>query len=108
MIERLLRVHFVIKFLVSGGTATAINLVVLYTLTEWVGIWYLFSAVIAFVVAFFVSFCLQKFWTFIDHRIDVLTAQAGLYALIQLWDLIANTTGLYLLVEHANVWYVAA
>lgn len=108
MIARLLKIHFVIKFLVSGGAATAVNVAVLYLLTEWFGIWYLFSAVIAFTVAFFVSFSLQKFWTFIDHRTDVLPAQAGLYALIQIWDLCVNTLGLYILVEHFHIWYIGA
>jgi len=108
MIQRLLNIHFVAKFLIAGATATAVNISVLYVLTEKFGIWYLFSAVIAFTLAFFVSFGLQKFWTFIDHRTDVLPTQAGLYALIQVWDLSLNTLGLYILVSHFGVWYVGA
>jgi putative flippase GtrA len=108
MIERFLKIHFLIKFLVSGGTATAVNLVALYVLTDFFGLWYLISAVIAFVIAFFVSFTLQKFWTFIDHRTDVLPAQASLYIVVQVWDLCLNTAGLYMLVTHFHLWYIAA
>ncbi len=106
MQERFFRVPFLIKFLISGGTATATILLVLYILTEWFGMWYLFSAGIAFVAGTFVSFTLQKFWTFTDRRIDVLKKQAGWYVLIQIWDLGLNTLGLYILVEHFHVWYL--
>lgn len=96
------------RFLVSGGFATGVNLGLLYTLTDWFGLWYLASAIVAFVVAFFISFTLQKFWTFEDRSQDGIHFQAGLFFAAALFNLGLNTLGLYLLVEYAGVHYLIA
>ena len=45
-----------VKFIIAGGTAAFTDLVLLYIFTDILGWWYLVSAAIAFVIAFFVSF----------------------------------------------------
>jgi len=57
----------VFRFLLSGGTALLTDLILLYLFTDLFGIWYVASAVAAFILAFMVSFLLHKFWTFGDH-----------------------------------------
>ena len=58
--------HFVqfkiVRYLISGGTAAAINLSLLFLLTEFVGMWYLASSVLSFIAGFTASFLFQKFW----------------------------------------------
>src|SRR3989344_202517 len=44
----------IVRFVVSGGTATAVNLGILFVLTHLFGLWYLLSSVIAFLGAYFV------------------------------------------------------
>lgn len=97
-----------LKFLVSGGVATGINIGVLYLLTEYVGWYYLVSAITAFIIAFCFSFSLQKFWTFKDGRVDVLHTQMPLYLLVSLVALFCNTSLLFVLVQWLHVWYIAA
>lgn len=96
------------KYIISGGTATVVNLSLLYTLTEFFHIWYLISAAVAFVGAFGVSFTLQKFWTFRDHDTEDIHKQLSLYLVVVLVNLGINTLLVYLLVEHAGLWYIYA
>jgi putative flippase GtrA len=56
-----------VKYVVSGGSAAIVDIVALYVFTDLFGIWYILSAILAFISAFFVSFLLQKYWTFKDN-----------------------------------------
>src|SRR3989344_1308256 len=75
-----------IKYVISGGTAAAVDLGLLFLLTEIAGIWYLLSAVIAFICSLFTVF----------------------FTLVALFNLGLNTLLLYLAVEVWHVWYLAA
>lgn len=97
-----------VRFVISGGTATAVNLGILFLLTHVFGLWYLTSSVIAFMAAFFVSFTLQKFWTFEDGSRSRLRSQAVIYFLIILVDLGVNTALMYFFVEHVHMHYLVA
>jgi putative flippase GtrA len=96
------------RYLVSGSSAAVVDLGLLYGLTEWASLHYLASATIAFVAAFFVSFFLQKFWTFQDHSVERVHAQVALYFVIAVANLGLNTLLMYLFVEYLHLWYLAA
>ncbi|HRY52909.1 MAG TPA: glycosyltransferase [Candidatus Portnoybacteria bacterium] len=98
----------VVKFLISGGTATLVGFIALYAFTEFAGIWYLFSVVLAFIFSFIVSFTLQKFWTFDDRRTEKMHHQAFFYLLTTLTNLLLNLLIVFLLVEKAGLWYMLA
>lgn len=67
-IFRLLTKHKIgVKYALSGGLGVLINLAVLYIFTEKIGIWYLTSSIIAFIISLLTGFFLQKFWTFRDN-----------------------------------------
>ncbi len=98
----------IIRFIISGATATGLIIVLLYGLTKVFHIWYLASSVLAFIIATVVSFLLQKYWAFKDHRSDVLHKQAAAYFVLQLWDLVLNTALLYVGVTYLHLWYLLA
>lgn len=100
--------HKIGRFLVSGSLATGTNLGVLYVLTDWFGIWYLISATIAFIVAFFISFTLQKFWTFEDGSREGMHFQAGFFLGYTLVCLGLNTLLLYFFVEYIHLHYMVS
>ena len=100
--------HSLFKYLVSGGTAACVNLGTLYLLTEYAHIYYLQSAVLSFILAFFVSFFLQKFWTFQDMRKEVVHWQMMWYLSLSLINLLINTLLIYTLVEYVHLWYLMA
>ena len=98
----------VFRFLLSGGTSAGTDLVFLYLFTDIFGIWYLTSAVAAFILAFGVSFTLMKFWTFGDHSREGLHMQLSIYFLVAIINLALNTLLVYIFVEWVGLHYLFA
>ena len=96
----------VLRFLVTGGIAFAVNISVLYSLTDILSIYYLTSTVLAFLASFSVSFLIQKFWTFQDASTDNAHIQLSLYLVLQVVNLALNTGLMYAFVEYLHIWYV--
>lgn len=96
----------VVRYLISGGTAAFVNVALLYLFTDIFGVWYIASAVISFILAFAVSFMLQKFWTFQDSSKDGVHKQAAAYLCVALVNLFLNTGLLYLQVEYLHIHYI--
>lgn len=92
--------HLIVRYIISGGTSAAINLGVLSFLYYIQHMYYLYAAIIAFIVSFLISLVLQKFWTFEDHSRDHMYGQVGKYLLSSLFGLSLNTFFLYILVDH--------
>ena len=108
MLIFLLKYKQIIKYLITGGTAASADLVLLYILTDILGVWYLISASLAFAIAFFVSFFLQKFWTFRDGDKEIMYQQMGVYLAVALSNLALNAALMYALVDGFKVWYMLA
>lgn len=108
MVNLLLKYKRIIKYLIAGGTAALVDLSLLYFLTDILDIWYLISASLAFIVAFFVSFFLQKFWTFRDTDKEIMYKQMGVYLAVALTNLVLNIAFMYILVDGFKIWYMSA
>jgi len=98
----------IFRFLLSGGTALGTDLAFLYLFTAVFGMWYLASAVLAFILAFLVSFFLQKFWVFGDHSRDGIHMQMGVYFSVAVINLVLNTLLVYVFVESVALHYLLA
>lgn len=98
----------VVRYLISGGTAAFTNAAFLFIFTDVIGIWYIFSGIMAFILAFIVSFTLQKFWVFEDRSRDQIHKQAVIYLTVAVTNLVLNTILLYMQVEYLGVYYVLA
>lgn len=97
----------VARFLMSGGMSAATNLSILFVLTHFFGVWYLYSSVIATSGATIVSFVMQKLWTFQNFSTAV-HKQFPLHATLALSNILVNTVAMYVLVEYLSVWYLIA
>ena len=97
-----------IKYLITGSFGTSIDILLLYILTDIIGVWYLFSTIFVYVIAFFSSFYLQKYWTFKDGRESIFYEQLFSYFMVGLFNLSINTVGVFLLVEKFNFYYIFA
>ncbi|MDO8552913.1 MAG: GtrA family protein [bacterium] len=106
LLELVQRHQQIFKFLIAGGFAFAVNIVVLYVLTDIFDIYYLVSTVVAFLISFLVSFVLQKFWTFQDASKDNLHLQLPLYLSMQVANLGLNASLMYAFVEYLHLWYI--
>lgn len=97
-----------IKFILAGSIATSVDLVVLFFLTEILGIWYLLSAVFSFLTGFVVSFFLQKFWTFRNRVTASFYKQVLNYLFVMGISLIIGLNFLYILVDRFAIHYLIA
>lgn len=95
-----------IKYVLAGGTAAAVDVGLLFLLTDLLKIWYITSAIIAFIFAFSVSFTLQKFWTFRDGETSLMHVQIGKYFLTAIINLSINTALMYFFVDYLGIWYI--
>ena len=96
------------RFIVAGGTAASVDLLVLFIFTDIFKVWYIVSSAIAFLVAFMVSFTLQKYWTFRDHSSERLHAQALVYFVVTGINLVLNTLLMYFFVHFGGIEYLIA
>jgi len=94
--------HVALRYLMSGGTAGVTDLAVLYILHNILGVYYLLSAIIAFILAFCVSFTLHKFWTFKSHEEET-HKQVIMYFGTSLFGLTLNTLLMYIFVDYIHV-----
>src|SRR3989344_3074899 len=98
----------VARYLIAGSAAAVTNLVSLYFFTSILQIWYIISTVLAFIIAFIVSFTLQKFWTFTDSSTERWKSQATLYLAITSTNLGLNTLLMYIAVDYLHIHYLVA
>jgi putative flippase GtrA len=96
----------VFRFLVAGGIGFGINIVSLYVFTDVFHVYYIISTVLAFLIAFSVSFTLQKSWTFKDASRENMHVQLSMYLAMQLTNLGLNTGLMYVFVEYLHIWYI--
>jgi dolichol-phosphate mannosyltransferase len=98
----------VIRFLVSGTTAAAVNVGTLFVLVHYLGVYYLIASILAFLTSVALGFTLQRFWTFRDRASGPIHRQFAGYAVVTTMNLGINTIVVYVLVEYAGVWYLLA
>lgn len=98
----------ILRFLTSGTLAALTHLGFLYLLTEYAGVWYVFSSAIGWGGGFVMSFTFQKYWTFADHSREFIGRQAALYFLLQGVNFIVNGAALFFLTDTIGLWYMLA
>ncbi len=101
-------VRRILRFVITGGSAALVNLAALYMFTDFVGVWYLASEVLAFLIAFAFSFVLQKYWVFQSTESHKIKRQLPLHFATAGLNLVLNLSILYGLVEYAHIWYLLA
>jgi putative flippase GtrA len=87
-----------------GVVTFAVDAVLLYAITE-LGVYYLVSAAMSFVVSFFLNFYLVREFVFTNRNIS-LKAELLAYAGIALVCLLLTEACMYFLTEHMGVYYI--
>ena len=100
--------NVVVRYVIAGGITALSNILVLYILTDYLGLWYLVSSFAAICTAWVVSFLLQKFWAFQNYGLDRVHIQLYLHTILALSNIVLNTVLLYVFVEWIHLWYIAA
>jgi len=94
------------KFAFVGGIGTLINILILYYLTEKVGVYYLFSAIISFIIAMTSNFFLNKIWTFKENVPSNIAKKYVQFSLVSLGALLINLFFLYFFTEIIGIYYL--
>lgn len=95
-----------IKFAVVGLIGTIINLAILYFLTELFGVYYIISAIFAFIIAMTSNFILNKIWTFKEDIRENALTKYGKFAIVSIIGLIVNLIFLYVFTEYLGIYYL--
>ena len=96
------------RFLVSGGMGFAVQVGLLYFLTENLHLWYLLSGTLAFIFSQTTSFVLQKLWTFEDFQKDTVHYQAWLFLLTGILGVGGNALILYVCTSILGFHYIVS
>lgn len=96
-----------IKYVVVGFVGTALDFSLLYILVEYGHLYYLFGAVTSVAIVLWISFSLNKFWTFQNFEKQYFR-QFGKYIISHLVALAVNLTILAFLVQVFHFWYMFA
>lgn len=94
------------KFGVVGIVGMFVNLAILYYFTEYFGIWYMVSAVFAFLFAMTLNFLLNKIWTFKESFRLSVGKKYLQFSLISVVALVVNLVFLYLFTEVFGIYYL--
>jgi len=95
-----------VRFSLSGSLATLVDVLILYILTEFFALWYLFSAVFSFIAGTLVHYSISSHWVFKCERRSF--SQYLAFTLIQTIGLVINLSVIYILVEYFSFWYILA
>ena len=97
----------ILRFLLAGGSCLLLELGVLYALTEAAGLHYLYSAALAFTLSVIVNYLMCRYWVFKGARQQSAKA-AAVFIGSSLAGLGLNQLCMWLFVEMAGLWYMAA
>ncbi|MCX6797887.1 MAG: GtrA family protein [Candidatus Falkowbacteria bacterium] len=93
----------IVRFCQGGVVGVSLFYLTFYTLTKYVGLWYLFSSIIAYVLNWLANFTIQKFWTFRNKNAQAIPKQLSLYFGVAILFLALNTGSLYVLVKYGHL-----
>lgn len=70
------------RYLFAGGLAFVVDVSVLYCLTEFLGLYYLLSSVIGFVIGLIITYVLSVVWIFDERRTEHRLLEMMVFSLI--------------------------
>lgn len=95
-----------LRYFVVGGVAFVADFALLYLLTEFAGLYYLFSASVAFMAGVAANYALSVTWVF-DHRsVDNRMHEFAIFAVIGVLGLAFNAALMWLFTELVGFHYL--
>ncbi len=94
------------KFFISGVFCAVINLSILYTSTELIGIHYILSAIIAAAISSTCNFVFNKTWTFKEDFENKFFEKYLKFGIVRVVVVGIGLVLLFLLTEYAHIYYI--
>ncbi len=95
-----------IKYIFVGGVAFLFDFGTLYVLTEYGGLHYLLSAIVAFIIGLNVNYFLAKFLVFKDSKIQDIRKEYIYDVCISLSALLLNQVRLFIFTDKLGIYYL--
>ena len=92
------------KFYTVGATGVLINLGIIFVLTHFLGLWYIFSAAVGIVVSVTTNFLGNKHWTFGSKR--KFLKEYLIFWMVSLLGTGLQLSFLYIFTEFAHLFYL--
>jgi putative flippase GtrA len=99
------RIQFV-RYAFVGAVAAVVDIFSLFALTDWAGLHYLISAMVAFVAGLIINYLLSRVWVF--QSVYSPSREFIIFAIIGIIGLALNELFLYFFVDLLGIWYMAA
>jgi putative flippase GtrA len=96
----------VLRFVLVGGLAFAVDFSSLYVLTEYMRLYYLHSAALAFFLGLTTNYLLTVAWVFQKRTFQNRFVEFVIFALLGVLDLGLNQIMICVLTEHACCYYL--
>jgi len=99
------------KFIITSILISSLSIGLIYILTDIIGLWYIFSAIILSVVLAVVSFTINYVWTW--HRQNsekksIIVTHFIKYAIVGGSTMLLTWSLLYTLTEYMHLWYIVS
>lgn len=95
-----------IRYGISGSLGAITHIGVLSLLTDFFKIHYLISTTVGFIASYFVSFFMQKHWTFKNSNNEKLRSQMIIYFIIGSINLGLNAVGMRVMVGSVGLHHI--
>ncbi len=97
------------RFIVSGLTGAVVHFLVLISCKEILGFSIIISTTIAFTLASFVSFLLQKLWAFRNYeKGGAISRQVSRYLFVTILNVGLNALLMHILVNKFEIYYIVS
>jgi putative flippase GtrA len=93
---------------VAAFTATAVDYLVLFSLTELVHVWYVASVAVGAAVAAWINFLINRYWSFESASQKKMRRQVWRYIGVSAGSLLLNSAGVYAMTESTHVHYAVS
>jgi len=95
----------IIKFGIVGFLAFLIDYSLLYILTEYFKIYYLYSSIISFIISLIFNYIASIKWVFkVNQQKSI--ENIIIFTILSIIGLIINQVIMYIMVEIINIWYM--
>ncbi len=96
----------IIRYFISGGIAAVVDFGLLYLLTEFFGLYYLWSAVISFSVGLLITYLFSITWIFNQRRISNRWIELLIFSVIGVVGLLLTYLFMQYFTEVINLHYM--
>ena len=95
-----------IRYFVSGGVAFVVDASLLYVLTEWLGLHYLFSTVLSYSVGLVITYMFSILWVFDSRSVDNRVLEFSVFASIGVMGLGLTSLFMWLFTSRCGLYYI--